>query len=96
MGKLERLITPAALKALAGASAFARGEDYLVDGAVERLRRSDELVSAQVMGSEPYHVELWADGDELGYGCSCPRAADGYFCKHCVAVGLGALAALRL
>ncbi|WP_139556543.1 SWIM zinc finger family protein [Methylotetracoccus oryzae] len=91
MAKLERLITPAALKALAGASAFTRGEDYLVDGAVERLRRSDELVSAQVMGSEPYHVELWADGDELGYGCSCPRAADGYFCKHCVAVGLAML-----
>ncbi|MGY6216636.1 SWIM zinc finger family protein [Methylolobus aquaticus] len=92
MPKLERLITPAALNALAGASAFTRGEDYFVDGAVERLRRSDELVSAQVMGSEPYyHVELWADGDELGYGCSCPRAADGYFCKHCVAVGLAML-----
>jgi uncharacterized Zn finger protein len=63
MAKLERLITPGALKALAGGTAFGRGEDYFADGAVERLRRSDEKVSAQVMGSETYQVELWADGD---------------------------------
>ncbi|HYE34374.1 SWIM zinc finger family protein [Methylocaldum sp.] len=91
MANLEQLITPAKLKELAGAAAFERGEDYFAEGTVDRLHRSGDKLSARVMGSEHYHVELWADGDELGYDCTCPRAADGYFCKHCVAVGLALL-----
>ena len=91
MAKLEQLITQANLKKLAGTAAFERGEDYFAEGAVDRLRHSDEKVSARVIGSEAYQVELWADGEELAYDCTCPRAADGYFCKHCVAVGLALL-----
>jgi uncharacterized Zn finger protein len=91
MAKLEQLITQANLKKLAGAAAFERGEEYFAEGAVDRLRHSDEKVSARVIGSERYQVELWAEGGELAYDCTCPRAADGYFCKHCVAVGLALL-----
>lgn len=88
MANLEQLITLAKLKELAGTAAFERGEDYFTEGAVDRLRRSGDKVSARVTGSDAYQVDLWAEGDELGYDCTCPRAADGYFCKHCVAVGL--------
>jgi len=91
MANLEQLITRDQLEKLAGTAAFERGEDYFAEGAVDRLRREGEKVNARVMGSEPYQVELWADGDELGYDCTCPRATDGYFCKHCVAVGLALL-----
>lgn len=91
MAKLEQLITHAQLRRLAGAAAFERGEDYLAGGSVDRLRQAGERLSVRVMGSEAYQVELWVDGDELGYDCTCPRAADGYFCKHCVAVGLALL-----
>lgn len=58
MAELERLITPGALKALAGGTAFGRGEDYFAYGAVERLRRSDDKVSARVMGSKPNGAAL--------------------------------------
>lgn len=88
MAQLEQLITKANLRKLAGTAAFERGKDYFAEGAVDRLRHSDEKVSAGVMGSERYQVGLWAEGDELAFDCTCPRAADGYFCKHCVAVGL--------
>ncbi len=85
---LDKLITHSKLKKLAGATAFQRGEDYFSAGVVERLRVAGEKISACVEGSETYRVELWNDNDELGYDCTCPRAADGFFCKHCVAVGL--------
>lgn len=82
------LITPATLEEFAGSTAFRRGRDYFVDGAVGPLRVTDGRIAARVEGTEPYRVELLAAGEELDYSCTCPRAADGYFCKHCVAVGL--------
>jgi uncharacterized Zn finger protein len=85
---LDKLITRGIFKKLAGATAFQRGEDYFSAGVVERLRVAGEKISACVEGSETYQVKLWNDNDELGYDCTCPRAADGFFCKHCVAVGL--------
>lgn len=91
MADLERLITQANLKKLAGAAAFERGEDYFAEGAVDQLRHGDEKVLARVIGSKAYQVALWAEDGKLGYDCNCPRAADGYFCKHCVAVGLALL-----
>lgn len=83
------LITRTVLEDLAGATAFRRGEEYFSSGAVERFRATDGKVTAKVKGTEIYQVELREDDDgELGYDCTCPRAADGYFCKHCAAVGL--------
>ncbi len=87
------MISLAILEDLAGTTAFRRGEEYFSIGAVGRLRATDDKVTARVDGSESYQVELRDDDGDLAYDCTCPRAADGYFCKHCVAVGLAWLAA---
>lgn len=90
---MGELVTRASLKELAGAAVFERGEGYFSSDAVEQLRASDARIAARVDGSTTYKVELWHDGNgELAYHCTCPHAADGYFCKHCVAVGLAWLA----
>jgi len=89
---LADLITRATLEDLAGAAAYQRGAGYFSSGAVSRLHTSDATTSARVEGTEAYQVELRDDDDNLAYDCICPRAADGYFCKHCVAVGLAWLA----
>ena len=86
------LITRSTLDELAGSTAFRRGEEYFSVGAVSRLRATEDKVTAKVEGSETYRVELWDDNGELAHHCTCPRAADGYFCKHCVAVGLAWIA----
>ena len=86
------LITHAVLEDLAGATTFQRGKEYFSAGAVERLRASGDKITARVEGTETYQVELRDDDGDLAYDCTCPRAADGYFCKHCVAVGLAWLA----
>lgn len=85
------LITPATLEKMAGKAAFQRGREYFSDDAVGPLRITETRIFAKVEGTEAYRVELRA-GDELDYDCTCPRAADGYFCKHCVAIGLAWLA----
>ncbi len=89
---LDDLISIATLEDLAGTAAFRRGDEYFSVGAVGRLRATDDKVTAKVEGTETYQVELRDDDDDLAYDCTCPRAADGYFCKHCVAVGLAWLA----
>lgn len=85
---LDDLITPHALYELAGPAAFQRGEGYFSEGVVGHLIADDDAITARVQGTETYRVELSDDDGELAYDCTCPRAADGYFCKHCVAVGL--------
>lgn len=89
---LDNLISRAIIKDLAGTAALQRGEEYFSIGAVGRLRATHDTISARVEGTETYRVELSDDGGDLAYDCTCPRAADGYFCKHCVAVGLAWLA----
>jgi cupin 2 domain-containing protein len=74
--------------ALAGTPIFARGHRYYREGRVEGLARSDGRLTARVRGSEPYDVAIWVRGDGLAYACSCPFAAEGAFCKHCVATAL--------
>ena len=88
----DGLITLAVLEDVAGTTAFRRGEEYFSVGAVGRLVVTDDNVTAKVEGTETYQVELRDDDGNLAYDCTCPRAADGYFCKHCVAVGLAWLA----
>lgn len=85
---LDKLITRDSLENLAGATAFQRGEDYFSAGAVRQLRDTGEKIGARIEGTETYQVALWNDGGDLGNDCTCPRAADGYFCKHCVGLGL--------
>lgn len=89
---LDDLISRAVLKDLAGTAVFRRGEEYQSVGAVGRLRASDDKVTASVEGTGTYLVELCDNDGDLVHDCTCPHAAEGYFCKHCVAVGLAWLA----
>ncbi|MFY9259394.1 MAG: DUF6880 family protein [Gallionella sp.] len=89
---LSQLISRSNLKKQAAANSFARGEEYFASGAVGRLSVMEGKVSAKVSGSASYQVALWDKGGKLEYDCTCPHAEDGYFCKHCVAVGLAYLA----
>jgi uncharacterized Zn finger protein len=76
------------LHRIAGARSFERGEDYFLDGQVKALAEHEGTITAKVLGTRPYRVELWIEEDDLEYSCTCPIGADGEFCKHCVAVGL--------
>lgn len=89
---LDELISRATLAELAGSAAFQRGETYFSVGAVGHLIVAEDSVTARVEGGETYQVELRDDDGDLAHDCTCPRAADGYFCKHCVALGLAWLA----
>jgi uncharacterized Zn finger protein len=77
-----------ALRRIAGARSFERGEDYFLNGQVKALAEHEQTITAKVHGTHSYRVELWIEEDDLEYACTCPVGADGEFCKHCVAVGL--------
>ncbi len=86
--ELKRLLTRDALRRMAGARSYERGEAYARAGAVRRLEREGDAVTAQVRGTRPYTTTLGALDGELAFACTCPVAEDGGFCKHCVALGL--------
>jgi len=77
-----------ALRRMAGARSYARGEDYFARERVRSLAGHDGTITAKVRGTREYRVKLWVERGELDYSCTCPVGADGEFCKHCVAVGL--------
>ncbi|MEI6452152.1 MAG: SWIM zinc finger family protein, partial [Actinomycetes bacterium] len=52
------------------------------------LKVGAEKAAAAVRGTRTYQVNLWLAGGAPDFSCTCPVAADGLFCKHCVAVGL--------
>jgi len=88
--ELRRSFGPAALRALAWGRSYERGQGYVVDGRVKRLKVGDAEVGGDVRGTETYRVRLWLEGGAPRFSCTCPVAADGLFCKHCVAVSLAA------
>ena len=66
---------------------LARGYDYYCKGAVENLDVSEDFVSADVIGSDDYEVEISFDNNEVTeMYCSCPYAEGGRNCKHMAAV----------
>lgn len=74
------------LRRIAAPRSFERGLGY-VDG-ISRIDVSRERATATVHGSDAYFVSLtWVNGD-LDGACTCPHGAEGFFCKHCVALGL--------
>jgi SWIM zinc finger len=81
--------TEADIKLAAGARSFERGLGYL--GAVGDLEISDTEVTASVYGTSEYSVRLVFGDQGLSGSCTCPYGRDGFFCKHCVAVGLSVL-----
>lgn len=91
-GELKHVLTREALRQLAGARSFERGEDYFAAGQVTSLVEHAGKLTATVQGTEDYRVKISIRGEALDYDCTCPMGADGAFCKHCVAVGLAWLA----
>lgn len=85
---LAELLTLETLRRQAGRTFFERGEEYAEIGAVGALQWDESSVRAGVQGTERYRVRLEAAGAKLVGTCSCPVGRDGFFCKHCVAVGL--------
>lgn len=81
------------LRARAGTAAWERGQQYATAGRVVHPAADREQIIAQVQGEAVYEVRFWLRGNQLQYSCSCPAAAEGAFCKHCVAVGLVCAAA---
>ena len=64
-----------------------RGYDYYCDDAVENMEISDNIIRADVIGSEDYEVEIsLSNGEVTDMYCSCPYALDGKNCKHMAAV----------
>jgi uncharacterized Zn finger protein len=74
----------------AGPRSFERGLEYVE--AVEELELEGDEVNAIVTGTYEYDVTIWRERGTLEGQCSCPWSQEGNFCKHCVAVGLAALA----
>ena len=72
----------------AGTKSYWRGLTYR--DAVLSLRVHSRHVAARVRGGEDavYLIELSWSGTHLAGACSCPHGSEGFFCKHCVAVGL--------
>jgi hypothetical protein len=82
--------TEADLRELAGPRSFERGLRYA--GRVADLDITGTQVTATVSGTDEYEVILVPGAAGLQWGCSCPFGQEGFFCKHCVAVGLAVLA----
>ena len=85
---LQTVFGPSALRLLATGRSFERGVAYAAEGRVKRLKVGAEEAAATVRGTRTYQVDLWLAGGAPAFSCTCPVAADGLFCKHCVAVGL--------
>src|ERR1700692_772708 len=81
--------TEADIKLAAGIRSFERGLDYLDE--VADLEIASKEITATVYGSREYSVSLTFGDGRLGGHCTCPQGRDGFFCKHCVAVGLSVL-----
>jgi uncharacterized Zn finger protein len=81
-------LTEATIRNLTTAESFRRGQEYLRAGAVLEVEQRDDLLLAEVEGSEyePYQVLIRLDaGGVVDANCTCPYDWGGY-CKHIVAV----------
>ncbi|GGP46889.1 SWIM zinc finger family protein [Saccharothrix coeruleofusca] len=83
-------LTSALLRHRAGHKSYWRGLAYR--DAVVSLEVHPRHVTGVVVGTAEYEVSLAWDAEVLVGSCSCPYGAEGFFCKHCVAVGLVLLA----
>jgi len=88
-------LSDATLTRLAGPTVLGRGKTYARDGSVREPEmsalqgRERIALAAQVQGSERYDVRVAIDDRAALLGaCNCPHAADGFFCKHQVALAL--------
>jgi uncharacterized Zn finger protein len=94
MTRRHERFCPDLLRGLAGDRTFERGVAYHLGGHVTILGLDSERVLACVSGSEEYRTLLTGRGRAISGDCSCPAYEDRGFCKHLVAVGLAANAAI--
>ncbi len=88
----DQVFTEAELLAAAGQRSFERGVGYT--DAVVGMLAVGQQITATVHGTDKYFVMLAPRGrDGLTGACNCPYGREGFFCKHCVAVGLAYLGA---
>lgn len=88
---LAALDEPSLGAAAASTGVLARGRTYAASGAVRELEPlSGDVpgVRAHVVGTDDYVAEVRVERGRLRGDCSCPHGADGWFCKHQVAVAL--------
>lgn len=78
----------AQIERLAGQHAFEKGTQLYIQNKVEGLAINGQQISANVIGSKQYYVNLSLQGEQLDGGCSCPASEGFDFCKHCVATVL--------
>lgn len=89
MAVLDELVTEQNLRDFAGSSIYTRGLAYFRAERVQVRYADEQEAECIVRGTSYYTVTLWLhQGNDLGATCSCPYAANGWFCKHMVAAGL--------
>src|SRR5579864_4620626 len=80
-----------ALAPQVGSETRRRGEVYLREGRVRIVGHAKDYVSATVLGTAPYQVELERISDALAVSCTCPYyERDLDTCKHIWATVLAA------
>ena len=87
----DELLMDAAIAAASGPKVFDRGRTYAASGAVrvtEELQGADMRIRGEIDGTQTYETEVWLEDGAIGGSCDCPHAADGWFCKHQVALCL--------
>lgn len=82
-------ITEIWLRNNATPTSYSRGEDYIDE--VNKLTKRGNTYTAQVYGSDIYHVTIESNAFDANCFCSCPYDWGG-ICKHVVAVGLNIIA----
>jgi hypothetical protein len=85
---LQAFLSPQHLHELAGPKIYARGQEYVANDHVQLHEHTRDEAIAEVMGSQPYRVELKLTSKGLTADCTCPAMSDYGFCKHAVALGL--------
>ena len=87
---LGAYISEFSLRKLAGSQSYRRGMEYFLESRVRSLTEKNWSITATVLGTEKYRVQIKLDreSDELEFQCSCPVGSEGKFCKHLVAAGL--------
>jgi hypothetical protein len=85
---LQAFLSPQRLHALAGPKVYTRGEAIFAGNNVQLHEHTHDEAIAEVMGSQPYRVELKLTPKGLIADCTCPAMSDHGFCKHAVALGL--------
>jgi len=91
MPSVADLVDPIALETLVTPATLRLGREIAEQGGVELIELGPLKVRAHV-GKVPSSetrrtTELWVDGKELGWSCTCTSTPDS-FCKHCAALAI--------